>query len=230
MGGCGSRPAKSEELNPWQAHVGPLQISSDGTWDLQPKWNFGVEGKGLRALAGLRDVRDGVVLDGMAIYMKTYAATGRNIIEVLRNVKAQHPFPIIDDLVAAIPHIAAEVITMIGADVTSDAVESVGGMLYVYTGLGVSAGIFLGWLNTDGYAMMGALGSASLLKSLALSFRVGMAEDKASARLIIVLNNIGFEATLKLRAPVLTSSAEAAKALKAPKAGGEAEVESEEVT
>ena len=31
-------------------------------------------------------------------------------------------------------------------------------MLQAYTGVGVSAGVFLGWLDTDGYAMMGALG------------------------------------------------------------------------
>eukprot|EP00439_Symbiodinium_sp_Y106_P072922 s990_g13.t1 len=145
-------------------------------------------------MAGVRDIRDGLILDGMAMVTKHYMGQGRSIAEVLRNVKAQNPLPVIDDawtaheyfanscmgpgdIVAAIPHVAAEIVQLIGADVTSDIVESVRGTLYVYTGVGVSAGVFLGWLDTEGYAMMGALGQASLLKSVALSFRVGISDS-----------------------------------------------------
>ncbi|CAE7545434.1 unnamed protein product [Symbiodinium sp. CCMP2592] len=176
MGGCGGRSAKSQEcFNPLQLHLGPLQLSNEG-FELQPKLNVGIKGKGLTAMAGVRDIRDGLILDGMAMVTKHYMGQGRTIAEVLRNVKAQNPLPVIDDIVAAIPHVAAEIVQLIGADVTSDIVESVRGTLYVYTGVGVSAGVFLGWLDTDGYAMMGALGQASLLKSVALSFRVGIAD------------------------------------------------------
>ena len=45
------------------------------------------------------------------------------------------------DIVAAIPHVAAEIVQLIGADVTSDIVESVRGTLYapghVVTGSGL---------------------------------------------------------------------------------------------
>ncbi|CAE7176222.1 unnamed protein product [Symbiodinium microadriaticum] len=162
-------------------------------FELQPKLNVGIKGKGITAMAGVRDIRDGLILDGMAMVTKHYMGQGRTIAEVLRNVKAQNPLPVIDDIVAAIPHVAAEIVHLIGADVTSDIVESVRGTLYAYTGVGVSAGVFLGWLDTDGYAMMGALGQASLLKSVALSFRVGISEDKMSSRLVMVVGNVGFE-------------------------------------
>lgn len=152
-------------------------------------------------MAGVRDVRDGIVVDSMAMYMKSYASMGQSLLEFLQEMKSQEPCYILDEVIMAIPDIAAYVMETVGADIRSDKITLVEGVMYVYVGVGVSAGVYLGWVDTEGFAMMGLQGVIATVGGLGFSLRSGLSEEKMAARLVGFLTNVGFDIIIRYREP-----------------------------
>mmetsp|Transcript_46088 Transcript_46088/g.85966 ORF Transcript_46088/g.85966 Transcript_46088/m.85966 type:complete len:221 (+) Transcript_46088:53-715(+) len=183
-----------------RVHVGPLELSSDGAV-LKPKFNLGISGGSIYALAGVRDVRDGLAVESLAMYMKSYSSSGGSLVEFLEEIQAQEPIPILDDIITAVPKIVASVLDAVGANIGGEHVENVEGIVYVYVGAGVTAGIYLGWVDTQGYAMLGLEGSVVTVTGAALALRAGLNEEKLMVRVVSYLTNVGFDVIVKLREP-----------------------------
>ncbi|OLP91686.1 Coiled-coil domain-containing protein 151 [Symbiodinium microadriaticum] len=187
-----------------KVHVGPLEIDSSGVV-VKPKFNLGIAGGSLYALAGVRDVRDGLAVDGLAMYMKSYSSSGASLVEVLSEIKAQEPIPVLDDLITAVPQIISLVLETVGVDIDGANVATVEGVVYVYVGAGVTAGIYLGWVDTQGYAMIGLEGRVATAAGAALALRAGLNEEKLAARVVSYLTNVGFDMVVKFREPCQTA-------------------------
>jgi hypothetical protein len=108
-------------------------------------------------MAGINDVQDGLSGGASAMLMKSYASAGKSLTDLLRNVQAQEHIPVIDDVITSVPDITAAILDLIGVSIESECC-GVEGVVYVYVGVGVSAGLFLGWLDTNGYRMVGVQG------------------------------------------------------------------------
>ncbi|CAL1163345.1 unnamed protein product [Cladocopium goreaui] len=213
MGCCNSREkttvVDSSNVTLTRFHLGPLEVDADGVL-LKPKFNLGFESGSLRVFAGVRDVRDGIVVDSIAMplsstesvrwYMKSYASMGQSLLEFLQEMKAQEPC-ILDEVITAIPDITAYVLETVGADIRSDKVTLVEGVMYVYVGVGVTAGVYLGWIDTEGFRMMGLQGLIATVGGLGFSLRTGISEEKMSARLVGFLTNVGFDIIIRYREP-----------------------------
>jgi len=201
---CGSKAAGKEvgeaiknNASKVKVHVGPLEMGVDGVV-AKPKFNIGVKGGGLYFMAGVRDVRDGLAAESFAMMMKSYSTEGESLKELLENVQAEEKVPALDDLVKAVPDILAAVMSELSIDLASKKME-MEGVVYVYAGAGVSAGVWLGWLDTDGYAMVGAEGRVAALATAGASLRVGKHADGKSARVVAYLTNVGFDVVVKLK-------------------------------
>ena len=183
-----------------KVHVGPLEIDAHGVV-VKPKFNLGIAGGSLYALAGVRDVRDGLAVEGLSMYMKSYSTSGSSLLEVLHEIQAQEPIPVLDDFVAAIPKIVACVLEMVRVDIDGDNVAGVEGVVYVYVGSGVTAGIYLGWVDTQGYAMIGLEGRVATVAGAALALRAGLNEERSAARVVSYLSNVGFDVVVRFIEP-----------------------------
>ena len=183
-----------------KVHVGPLEIDSSGVV-VKPKFNLGISGGSLYALAGVRDVRDGLAAEGLAMYMKSYSSAGISLVEVLREIKAQEPIPVLDEMIAVVPELVACVLETVGADIDNENVVGVEGVVYVYVGAGVTAGIYLGWVDTQGYSMFGMEGRVATAAGAALALRAGLNKEKLAARVVAYLTNVGFDMIVKFREP-----------------------------
>eukprot|EP00928_Gymnodinium_smaydae_P072836 TRINITY_DN56126_c0_g1_i1.p1 TRINITY_DN56126_c0_g1~~TRINITY_DN56126_c0_g1_i1.p1 ORF type:complete len:223 (-),score=32.84 TRINITY_DN56126_c0_g1_i1:370-1038(-) len=184
-----------------KVHIGPLEVGSDGV-ALKPKFNLGIQGASLYAMAGVSDVRDGVRVEGLAMAMKTYSTSGSSIVEILNNVKAEENIPALDDLVKAVPDIIASVLETLSTDV-SDIVGDAQGAVYIYVGAGVSAGLWLGWLDTNGYRMFGVEGRIASAMDVGLTVRAGVHESTGSVRVIAYMTNVGFDIVVKPKKPAV---------------------------
>ena len=200
VGDVASTAAGATGASKMKIHVGPLEMDSSGVV-VKPKFNLGISGGSLYALAGVRDVRDGLAVEGLAMYMKSYSSSGTSLIEVLREIKAQEPIPVLDDIIAAVPKVVSCVLETVGADIDGDNVAGVEGVVYVYVGAGVTAGIYLGWVDTQGYAMMGLEGRVATAAGAALALRAGLNEEKLAARVVSYLTNVGFDMIVKFHKP-----------------------------
>jgi len=183
-----------------KVHIGPLELSKDGTV-MKPKFNIGIEGGSLYAMAGLRDVRDGLSAEGLAMYQKAYSSKGATLQEVLENVKAEEKVPALDDFIVAVPQIMAEVLEATGIDLKADRIAAVEGAVYIYVGTGVSAGLYLGWVDTKGYRMVGVEGKMAVAASMGITVKAGVHENLQSVRITSYLTNVGFDVVVKLKEP-----------------------------
>jgi hypothetical protein len=183
-----------------KVNFGPLEIGKDGV-ALKPKFNVGIAGGSLHLMAGVGDVRDGLTFEGMASYIKEYSTHGSSLAEVLTNVKAEEKIPALDDMITAIPNITAKVLKMIGADIAQSNTREIVAAVYVYVGVGIEAGLFLGWLDTNGYRMVGLQGGFSTGAGLAFDVKAGLNENGTAARLAMGFSNVAFDAIIKLKEP-----------------------------
>eukprot|EP00930_Biecheleria_cincta_P099926 TRINITY_DN91536_c0_g1_i1.p1 TRINITY_DN91536_c0_g1~~TRINITY_DN91536_c0_g1_i1.p1 ORF type:complete len:263 (+),score=52.12 TRINITY_DN91536_c0_g1_i1:111-791(+) len=184
-----------------KVHIGPLEVGADGM-AVKPQFNLGIQGGSLYAMAGVRDVRDGIAAESLAMYMKSYSSSGTTLVELLENVKANEKVPALDDLVVAAPQIVAEVMSATGADIGAENVAEVEGAVYIYVGAGVTAGAYLGWLDTQGYRMIGVEGKVATAASMAITLKAGIHEEKQAVRVVSYLTNVGFDVIVKLKKPV----------------------------
>eukprot|EP00441_Pelagodinium_beii_P025464 CAMPEP_0197664470 /NCGR_PEP_ID=MMETSP1338-20131121/58655_1 /TAXON_ID=43686 ORGANISM="Pelagodinium beii, Strain RCC1491" /NCGR_SAMPLE_ID=MMETSP1338 /ASSEMBLY_ACC=CAM_ASM_000754 /LENGTH=250 /DNA_ID=CAMNT_0043243113 /DNA_START=415 /DNA_END=1167 /DNA_ORIENTATION=- len=181
-----------------KVHLGPLELGQDGMV-VKPKFNIGIQGGSLYAMAGIRDVRDGLAAEGLAMYMKSYSSQGATLLEMLENVKAEEKIPALDDLVEAVPKIIAEALEITGVDIGKDLVASVEGAVYIYVGAGVTAGVYFGWINTQGYRMLGAEGKVAAATALGITVMAGLHDDLQAVRIVSYLTNVGFDVVVKLK-------------------------------
>mmetsp|Transcript_5730 Transcript_5730/g.14668 ORF Transcript_5730/g.14668 Transcript_5730/m.14668 type:complete len:279 (-) Transcript_5730:77-913(-) len=179
-------------------HVGPLEIDSDGVV-AKPKFNVGFTNGTLSLMAGMRDLRNGLAVEGLAMAVKSYSIVGSSLIEVLSSVQANEHLPVLDDLVAAVPQLVADVLDATAVDVDVPGVR-VEGVIYVYTGVGVTAGLYLGWLDTSGYAMVGAEGKVASALGMGATLRAGVHEDGASVRIVVYMANVGVDVIVRFPA------------------------------
>ncbi|CAJ1389217.1 unnamed protein product [Effrenium voratum] len=203
MGCCGSKSETASAAigaGNTKVHVGPLEIDSSGVV-VKPKFNLGIAGGSIYALAGVRDVRDGIAAETLAMYVKSYASSGKTLVEFLRQIKAQEPLPVLDDIIASLPQIASQVVETAGADIQKEDVLGVEGVVYIYVGAGVTAGVYLGWVDTSGYRMIGAEGTIATGAGLGVTLRAGMNEDKMAVRVVAYLSNVGFDIIVKYPQP-----------------------------
>jgi hypothetical protein len=187
-----------------KVHVGPLEVGTDGVV-MKPKFNLGIQGGSIYAMAGVRDVRDGIAGEALGMAMKAYSAQGISLAHVLQSVKAEEPVPALDDIIKLVPDISASVMDSIGVDIASGAAK-VEGIVYVYVGAGVSAGLFLGWLDTKGYRMVGIEGRIAAAASMGLTVKAGLHENKQAVRITVYLTNVGFDVVVTLQNKVSGAS------------------------
>jgi len=180
-----------------KAHFGPLELGSDGV-AIKPKFNLGITGPTLYPVAGVRDVRDGISGEAFAMTQKSYSSSGSSLTEVLENVKAVDKIPVLDTMIEAVPDVIAAVIDFVGVDLKSEKYE-VEGVVYIYVGAGVMAGVYLGWLDTQGYNMIGVEGKVAAAASIAMTVRAGLHKDRKAVRIIMYLNNVGFDVIARLQ-------------------------------
>jgi len=186
-----------------KVHVGPLELGSDGV-AIKPKFNLGITGPTLYAVAGVRDVRDGISGEAFAMTQKSYSSSGSSLTEVLENVKAEDPVPVLDTMITAVPDVIAAVTDLVGVDLNSEKYE-VEGVIYIYVGTGIMAGVYLGWLDTQGYNMVGVEGKVAAAASVGMTVRGGLHKDRKAVRIIMYLNNVGFDVIARLQNPVPAS-------------------------
>jgi len=195
--GGAAKPAEVQKQKT-KVHVGPLQLGDDGVL-VQPKFNFGIQGGNLHAMIGVDDVRDGLKAEAMAMAMKSYSTSGDSLVELLDNVKNEEPsVKALEELITKVPDIMADVLEKLKIDLNSQAYEFEG-VIYIYIGVGVSAGMYLGWLDTSGYNMVGAEGHVATGADLGISIKAGLREDKKSVRTVAYLTNVGFDVIAKLK-------------------------------
>uniref|UniRef100_A0A0G4GQS5 Uncharacterized protein n=1 Tax=Chromera velia CCMP2878 TaxID=1169474 RepID=A0A0G4GQS5_9ALVE len=180
---------KAKEGPNVKVHFGPLEVSSGGVV-LKPKFSVGFQSGHIYAVGGMRDVRDGLAVEALAMGQKTYCTSGSSLVEFLQKIKATDPIPVLDDVITAVPQIVAAVLEITGIDIQAPGKE-VEGLLYLYSGIGVTAGAYLGWTDTSGYRMVGAEGKIAAAVGLGMTIRVGMHEDEKSVRIVFFLSNVG---------------------------------------
>ncbi|KAJ1624233.1 hypothetical protein T492DRAFT_1048640, partial [Pavlovales sp. CCMP2436] len=136
-------------------------------------------------MAGIGNVRDGLAvctssMRGTAMTSKQYASEGGSIGEVLSNVKAVDPAPVLDKLILALPRLMGDVIELTGMD-EEHGVE-VEGVVNFYVGVEVSAGVFLGWE-----------GSVAAANALSVTLKCGVHEDGRSVCVVLYGPNVGVD-------------------------------------
>eukprot|EP00416_Gambierdiscus_australes_P021590 CAMPEP_0171075448 /NCGR_PEP_ID=MMETSP0766_2-20121228/12781_1 /TAXON_ID=439317 /ORGANISM="Gambierdiscus australes, Strain CAWD 149" /LENGTH=213 /DNA_ID=CAMNT_0011532317 /DNA_START=78 /DNA_END=719 /DNA_ORIENTATION=+ len=191
---------KAEEVKQKiKVHIGPLELGADGVV-VKPKFNLGVQGNGIYAMAGVRDVRDGVAVESLAMAMKSYSSKGTSLVELLESIKAVDNVPVLDDIITSVPDLAAFILKTFDIDIGSNSQE-VEGVVHIYTGAGITAGLYFGWVDTAGYRMVGAEGHVAATVGLGATFRAGVHESKNDLRTIIYLSNVGVDAIVRLKSP-----------------------------
>ncbi|KAJ1622813.1 hypothetical protein T492DRAFT_1059903 [Pavlovales sp. CCMP2436] len=151
-------------------------------------------------MAGIGDVRDGITVQGLALASKQYASEGGSIGEVLSNVKAVVPAPVLDELILALPRLMGDVIELTGMD--DEHCVKVEGVVSIYVGVGVTAGVFLGWVDTTGYRMIGVQGSVAAVFALSVTLECGVHEDGRSVRVVLYGPKVGVDLMLHLDRPL----------------------------
>lgn len=172
-------------------HIGPIKVSADGA-TIQPKLNIGMQGGWLYLMAGIRDVRDGLAFECLGMIIVTYHGEGRSLEEFLRSVRCDNPVPMISFLVAAVPRILWAIAHATDIDVASDAYGVKGSVMF-YIGLGLTAGVYLGWRDTRGYRMLGVEGRVASGFGLGATLRAGVHDEDGSVRVVCFLANVGLD-------------------------------------
>lgn len=192
---CGGSKGNVLDSSKLQVHVGPLEVGTDGM-ALKPKFNFGIRGGVVKAMVGFRDVRNGAAAEAAAGFVKSYATKGSSLAEILENVKAQEKAPALDDVVEAVPRITGALVEKLDIDVSRS--FRVEGVVYLYVGVGVSAGLYLGWLDTSGFRMVGVEGAVATAAGLGITLRAGLDKTRTKARVVCYLSNVGFDVIIHL--------------------------------
>lgn len=191
---CYEQAAGNVKIN-----VGPLELNKDGI-AMKPKFNLGITGPRVYMMAGVRDVRDGLAVEGFSMMHKDYSSKGSTLVEVLQNIKAVDPVPGLDDLITVMPEAVAAVLSEFHIDIAVAGLEAEG-VVFVFVGIGITAGLYLGWLDTKGYAMVGVEGQCATATAISLSLRAGLHESGRAVRVVMWLGNVGYDAVVRLKTP-----------------------------
>lgn len=180
-------------------HVGPLELSCDGVV-VKPKLNFGLQGPAFYAVAGLRDVRGGsLAVEAFAMAYLGVESHGDCIAHFLENAKSADALPLLDVLVLALPRILGVVLEATGVDVEA-ASHTVSGLLVVYVGVGITAGVNLGcWPDPEGYYNLGVEGTVASGIGLGITLRAGLHRDGRAVRVTCFAGSVGFDVVCALK-------------------------------
>lgn len=155
MGSCGSRLTEvdkklDDHLSKVKIHVGPLEVSDDGVV-AKPQFLLGFSGPNLVASAGVRDLRDGVQVGARAQVQQSYAAEGTTLPTVLQSLKAADvEVAVIDEVITLLPNILGDILEELKVDALQAHYKATV-VMHVYVGVGVSAGLWFGWVDTNGF-------------------------------------------------------------------------------
>jgi hypothetical protein len=83
-----------------------------------------------------------------------------------------------------------------------DAAHEVAGVVLVYVGIGVTAGVALGYPDRAGYHMIGVEGTVASGLGVGFTIKVGVHASGRSMRVVSWLGNIGLDVTVSLREDV----------------------------
>ena len=150
----------------WNISLGFVEIGSKGV-EVKPQLKFGYEDEHQKVGGGIGDVRDGLNISAGASARVAGRSQGTTVDELCRNVKFDSPVPevkkfvdlLLKTLLQGLAHHPVNVaLQAMGLDIIK--VISSGKMMkaklqYSY-GVGVKAGVKLGWCDTSGYHMVGA--------------------------------------------------------------------------
>jgi len=183
-----------------KVHVGPMEVGEDGMV-IKPQFNIGITGPGIYLKAGVKDIRDQAGVEALAMGMKEYASEGSSVVELLQNFKAADVnIPGIDDLITGLPEAAAWVLNQAPDLDLINNLAKAEGVLYVYSGVGVTAGVWLGWVDTQEFQMVGVQGQMAALASTGISVACGKHSTNIKCcRLIMWLANVGFDVVCTLK-------------------------------
>ncbi|KAJ1618359.1 hypothetical protein T492DRAFT_1093224 [Pavlovales sp. CCMP2436] len=188
----------SDHRRKLRLHLGPVELSWDRGLRLKPKFCFGLQGGAFYAVLGVRDIRNGLAVEAWAMAYLSFAGVGSSLAEFLESVHAMDAVPVLDTLLSTVPHLLGLVLRLTGVDV-EDAAHEVAGVVLVYVGAGVTAGIHLGYADRAGYHMLGVEGTVATGLGLGLTFRVGVHRDGMSMRLVLWVGNVGVDVTVSLK-------------------------------
>ena len=199
-------------------HVGPLELSCDGV-QLKPKLNFGVQGPAIYAVVGLRDVRGAsIAAEAFAMVYVGVQSEGDSIGSFLENARSADALPLLGVLLALLPRVLGAVLDATGIDIEA-ASHRVSGLVVLYAGLGVTAGLNLGcWPDADGYYAVGVEGTVASGVGIGVTIRVGVHRHGRAMRVTLFAGNVGFDVVCALKHVVaahgseLTAAAESAPA------------------
>ncbi|KAJ1621929.1 hypothetical protein T492DRAFT_1065900 [Pavlovales sp. CCMP2436] len=180
-------------------HLGPFLIEGTRV-RVQPKFNLGIQGGALYAMAGIRDVRDGLAIESLIMLQAACSSEGASLGELLTNAREAHRclvLPCLGILVANAQELVAAVLVATGIDVDSRS-RNVRGTVMVYVAAGFSAGIALGWQDTAGYRTYGVEGKIASLISLGFTIRIGTHKSGRAVRLCCYFANFAFDVTFRI--------------------------------
>lgn len=178
-------------------NIGPLEIG-EGGFALKPKFDIGVTAPWIYLNAGVKDVRDGLTMEALGSAHKDYAVSGNTMQEIFTEVKAVDPLPVLDDLVEFVPKVVGWIMEKFSVDITSETKE-IEGVIVAFIAVGIKAGLYLGWVNTEGYRMFGASGMIATALTAGITTKIGIHESGNSLRVVQFVSNVGVDIIIHLK-------------------------------
>eukprot|EP00297_Palpitomonas_bilix_P018474 CAMPEP_0113900924 /NCGR_PEP_ID=MMETSP0780_2-20120614/20961_1 /TAXON_ID=652834 /ORGANISM="Palpitomonas bilix" /LENGTH=193 /DNA_ID=CAMNT_0000893465 /DNA_START=378 /DNA_END=959 /DNA_ORIENTATION=+ /assembly_acc=CAM_ASM_000599 len=172
----------------WNIDLGFFSIGSEGV-EVKPQFKFGIDSENFSVGAGIGDLRDGLSGGFGAEVKQSISGEGDSLHELLRDLRANGAGSVINDLLSIIPTIVAEVVRLIGVDISEGRLH---GTFTMSTGIGMSGALALGWTDTEGYNTVGAGGEIASGFSMGLSVFAGIHESQRSVKVLVKATNFGF--------------------------------------
>uniref|UniRef100_A0A7S3G670 Uncharacterized protein n=1 Tax=Palpitomonas bilix TaxID=652834 RepID=A0A7S3G670_9EUKA len=171
----------------WNIDLGPFSIGSKGA-SIKPQLKFGVSNSNFSAGAGIGDLRNGISGELGAEVKQSINGEGESLEGLFRDLKANGAGAVLNDLIRLVPRIVAEVIRLIGVDISKGDMK---GRFTVSTGVGFSGALALGWTDTEGYNTVGAGGEVATGLNMGFSIFAGVHKSKKSVKVQIKASNFG---------------------------------------
>lgn len=200
---CGSSQDPGERSK-WEINLGPLSFGSKGI-DLKPQLKIGAQTSGLKAEAGLSDLRDGLKFSAKAEASLDAVAEGKTLKELHASIQLEQPGfrealaaaqQMLDSGAQSLAGIAESLGVPVMLLESSLSGKSLGTMKLKVTaqvGIGMSAQVCFGWEDTKGYHMVGVGGKASAALSVGGNVFAGRHSSGESAKIILGIGNFKFD-------------------------------------
>ena len=150
----------------WNFALGPFEVGSEG-FKAKPQWKIGYEDPHFKAMGGVGDLRDGINISGGVSARVAGRSHGTTVNELCENVQFDSHVPDVKKFVDILLKTLFEVmkhhpVNLILQEMGLDIIKVISSgklmkaKLMYSSGVGIKAGVKLGWCDTSGYHMVGA--------------------------------------------------------------------------